>query len=249
MLGTIKQASISLGLYKTARTLHRSFFRSERRHFLTNRALYAQFVRPGDLVFDVGANIGARTEIFLSLGAAVVAFEPQPKCAREIKARGNSKLVVVEKALGSDGGFAELHLKTVTTSASLLPDWQGEKVGVLKVPVTTLDSAIKEFGQPSFCKIDVEGFELEVLKGLSTSIDTISIEYQCDHRGIEKIRACFGELSRMGELSVNITGQEDNKLLLPRWLPSWEFVKGFPACAGPNFYGDVFVRMNHSFAT
>jgi hypothetical protein len=165
-----------------------------------------------------------------------------------VKARGNSKLVIVEKALGATCGFAELHLKTVTTSASFLPDWQGENVGTLKVPVTTLDTAIKDFGKPALCKIDVEGFEVEVLKGLSTPINTITIEYQCDRSGIEKVRSCFGELSRMGEFSVNITGQEDSNLLLPRWLTSQEFLEGFPACAGPNFYGDVFVRMNQSFA-
>jgi hypothetical protein len=47
--------------------------------------LYSTFVRPGDLVFDVGAHVGDRVGAFRRLGASVVAIEPQPALVRTLK--------------------------------------------------------------------------------------------------------------------------------------------------------------------
>ena len=49
-------------------------------------ALYARFVRAGDLAFDIGSHVGDRIGSFRRLGARVVALEPQPLCARAIRA-------------------------------------------------------------------------------------------------------------------------------------------------------------------
>ncbi len=242
-LSAIKQLSISLGLYKPARALHRVLFPSERQKFAAHRALLSDFIRPGDLAFDVGANLGVRSEIMLSIGAQVVAFEPQPACARETRARGNSRLTVVDKAVGAVEGTADLHLKAGSGQASLLPNWQGgPEIGVLRVPVTTLDREIKTFGTPIFCKIDVEGFEAEVLRGLSSPIRTLSFEYHCDENGVAKVRECLGLLARLANYEVNLIGQEDDNWLLPTWVPIAEFIDIFPKCAAPNFWGDIFVR-------
>jgi FkbM family methyltransferase len=243
MLSVLKQASISLGVYKPARALHRVFKPSERRDFREHCALLSDFIKQGDLVFDVGANIGVRTEIMLALGARVVAFEPQPACAREVNARGNSSLTVVESAVGASIGEAKLHLKRANVQASLLDDWQGgPNIGTLTVPVTTLDAAISKFGEPVFCKIDVEGFEAQVMAGLSRPIRSLSFEYHCDDPGVSKLRDIFNRLEELGRYEVNLIGQEDNNWILPNWLPSSEFLSRFPSCASPHFWGDVFVR-------
>jgi FkbM family methyltransferase len=243
LLSVAKQLTISIGLYKPTRALHRALNRSERRHFRAQQLLLGQFIKAGDLAFDVGANIGDRTEILLSLGASVVAFEPQPICAREISARGNERLTVVQKAVGETEGTARLHLKSANVQSSLMPDWQGDDVGVMTVSVTTLDKAIEQFGLPSFCKIDVEGFEAYVLRGLSRRIPAISLEYHCDNRGIEKVRECLDLLSKLGSYSVNLIGQENTILLSSNWLAVPEFIKSFPDCAKGNFWGDLFVRV------
>jgi hypothetical protein len=84
----VKQAAISIGLYRPARLLHRALVRSEREDFRAGVAFYGQFVRPGNLCFDIGANIGTKTEMLLALGAKVVSIEPQPDLVREVRARG-----------------------------------------------------------------------------------------------------------------------------------------------------------------
>ncbi len=242
-LGAAKQLAISIGLYKPARRLHRALHPSERRLFHAHKLLLSQFVKVGDLAFDVGANIGNRTEILLSLGATVVAFEPQPICAREVAAHGNERLTVVQKAVGETEGTAQFHLKAATTHASFLPNWESmDDVGVMTVSVTTLDKAIEQFGLPAFCKIDVEGFEPEVLRGLSHRIPAMSLEYHCDEHGIERVKTCLNLLSRLGSYSVNLTGQENEVFLSPNWLAMPEFIKSFPDCTKGNGWGDLFVK-------
>lgn len=244
--GVVKEFALSLGLYTPARALHKALFPLERQAYKDDRSLYGQFVGPDDLVFDVGANIGAKSEVFLSLGARVIAFEPQTNCCREIRARahGNKRLTIVNKAVGARQGIAELYLAPSSLVASLLPNWEGtrENIGTITVPVTTLDDAIEQFGTPSFCKIDVEGFEVEVLKGLSQRVSNFSLEYHSEEKGIITINECMGILAKRDNYVVNLTGQEGASFLLPRWVTIQEFKDSFPGCAKGNVWGDVFIR-------
>src|SRR5438270_9852563 len=132
ILSSLKKLALSLVLYRPARKIHRFLFQNDA--FAAYQRIFAEFVKPGDLVFDVGANIGNVTECMLLLGARVVAFEPQRSCLRELRARGRN-LVVVEKAVGSTNGFADLHLKSADTHASLVPGYHsGSDVGIVRVP-------------------------------------------------------------------------------------------------------------------
>src|SRR4051812_6131238 len=58
---------------------HRIRFRDYWLDEQRRRELYRPYVRPGDLVFDIGANAGRVTETFMALGAQVVAVEPNPE--------------------------------------------------------------------------------------------------------------------------------------------------------------------------
>ena len=115
----------------------------------------------------------------------------RPICCREIMARGNKRLTVVNKAVGAIEGEAELYLKSATAVASLVLDWhqKTDDLGTITAPVTRLDKAIEQYGVPAFCKIDVEGFEAEVLKGLSHPISTLILEYHTRQHGIKFVRA------------------------------------------------------------
>ena len=243
LLESAKHFAISVGLYKIARALHQILYRTESEHARAHQSLLGHFVKAGDLAFDVGANIGIRTEILLSLGATVVAFEPQPLCAREVAARrGNERLTVIGKAVGASEGTAQFYLKVGNTYASMMENWPGGNAGTTMVPVTTLDKAIQQFGIPAFCKIDVEGFEVEVLRGLSHQIPAMSFEYHCDEHGIERARKCLDLVAALGNYRVNLTGEEDAILLSDDWLTVPEFLESFPGCTKGNARGDMFVR-------
>ena len=143
--------------------------------------LYARFVRPGDLVFDIGAHVGDRVASFRRLGARVVAAEPQPAAAKVLKLLyGRNRDVAIEavavgRAAGTIGLMINPDNPTVSTASNEMvsaareaPGWETQRWSqAIRVPITTLDSLMARHGVPTFIKIDVEGFEYEVLVGLS----------------------------------------------------------------------------------
>jgi len=168
------------------------------------RRLYERFVEPGDLVFDVGANIGENTALFAGLGARVVAVEPLPECAALI---AGDDVAVECCAVGAAAGQLELHVCSAALDISSgSPEWisamcaAGLATGPwdrrLTVPVTTLDALVARHGIPRFVKVDVEGFELDVLRGLSRRVAAVSIE---THRAtLDKALACVARLDDLG---------------------------------------------------
>ena len=73
----------------------------------------------------------------------------------------------------------------------------------MTVPVTTLDSLIALYGEPDFCKIDVEGFEKEVFKGLSRPLARLSFEFHAEFLG--ETFACLELLRELGLYRFNFT--------------------------------------------
>ena len=160
--------------------------------------LNASFVRRGGLVFDIGAHVGDRTASFLRLGARVVALEPQPRVFRALRLiHGRAPGAILRcAAAGAQAGEIEMRVNsanpTVSTvsgdlvaAAASADGWQGEVWDrTIRVPVTTLDALIAEHGRPDFVKIDVEGNELEVLRGLSATVPALSFEFTTIQRDV-----------------------------------------------------------------
>ena len=69
---------------------------------------------------------------------------------------------------------------------------------------------------PTFCKIDVEGFEAEVLAGLSAAIPVVSFEYTPEDRG--PLLACVEKLSSLGNYKFNLGPHAVWEMYWPRWL-------------------------------
>jgi len=130
-------------------------------------------IKLGDTVWDIGANIGFYTEKFLSLVGSegqVVAIEPTPASAqicREIGLKASlNNLTVIERAFGSKIGKAYLTIDAETSVTNHLSSISSNSLEVL---VTTGDELSVELNhEPNIIKIDVEGFEVEVLAGMST---------------------------------------------------------------------------------
>ena len=152
--------------------------------------LYGEFVPKGGLAFDIGAHAGDRIAAFRGLGARVVAAEPQPAMMRLLRWRfGRDPGVVLhDVALGAARGRAAFAVNLANPSVSALserflsaaagaPGWEGQVWDRrIDVAVRTLDDLIAEHGRPDFIKIDVEGFEAEVLAGLSAPVPALSFE-------------------------------------------------------------------------
>jgi FkbM family methyltransferase len=161
-------------------------------------ALYGRFLKPGDLAFDIGAHVGDRVASFRRLGARAVAIEPQPALARTLRLLyALDRGVTVERmAVGGREGEIDLKLNlrnpTVATAseefihaADGAPGWEGQQwTKSVRVPMTTLDALIARHGEPAFVKIDVEGFEDEVLSGLSRPLRALSLEFTTIQRDV-----------------------------------------------------------------
>ncbi|TDC47249.1 FkbM family methyltransferase, partial [Actinomadura sp. KC345] len=143
--------------------------------------LYGEFLGPGDVAFDIGAHVGGRVRVWRHLGARVIAVEPQPDCLRVLRLfYGRDRdVAIVPGAAGAEPGRAELAVSSATpTVSSMSRDWITSVTrdrsfarvrwdGAVEIEVTTLDDLIAAHGEPAFCKIDVEGFEADVLAGLT----------------------------------------------------------------------------------
>ncbi len=143
-------------------------FRSENQRL---RGFYGAWLKRGDLVFDVGANVGRFVRIFHSLGARVVAVEPQQHCVRYLRSRYGKVATIEPVGVGAELGTMELHVSPSHTISSFSTDWmkavnESGRFGkdqwgkTQQTPIVTLDSLIAKHGSPRYVKIDVEGFEL-----------------------------------------------------------------------------------------
>lgn len=242
----VKSFAIATGLYRPARWLSRQIRPSQHRVFHEDIRLYRSLIAPDALCFDVGANVGEKSEALLEAGARVVAFEPNPLVLPELKARcAHKNWTVLPTAVGSAAGVATLYVREAHVNSSLLASAAPEAVATYQVPVLTLDAAIQRFGRPAFCKIDVEGWELEVLRGLTQSIPLISFEFQLGDRGIQSTLACLRRLEEFGAARVNLTPADNPTFHFTEWMPLPQLRAWFPgdlkATLRGDHYGDVYV--------
>jgi FkbM family methyltransferase len=242
------QLLIATGTYRGVRRLQRGGLdRRMYREFQSRTAFLGGMIQPGDLCFDVGANKGDVTEALLFLGAKVVAFEPQLELAREIivRFRKQPSASIVSCALGAEPEFLEFFESPRHGESSLNEEWVETALKKRMVPVLTLDTAIRAFGRPFYCKVDVEGWESFVFSGLSESIPLVSFdEYHRSRDNIEKTLAVLRRLIELGGYRANVTPVETSRFRLHPWMPLADFIEWFShdLPAEPDAaQGDIFV--------
>src|SRR5208282_6434050 len=120
-----REALFGSRLFPTVRDAYQRVFDREK---LASRKqmldFYAGFMSRGDLVFDVGANVGEYSDLFLALGARVVAVEPNPACCKRLKMVANRGSLVIENcAVGDAEGNASMHICSEHGLSTLSNEW------------------------------------------------------------------------------------------------------------------------------
>ena len=155
--------------------------------------------RPQDLIFDVGANCGQKTDVFLRLGARVVAVEPDDANQSVLREKFLSyrfspkPVVIIGKALSDRDSVQTMWIDGDGSAINTLSEkWvdalrsgpkrshsdldSQEFARHKEVQTTTLEQLMVAHGEPFFVKIDVEGYERTVLSGLKRPVPYLSFE-------------------------------------------------------------------------
>ena len=226
---------------------------NEKRQIKRCKEFYSEFIGKYDLCFDVGANYGNRTRAFLSLKAKVVAIEPQEICFRYLKEKFGKKIELVTKGLSNEAGVKEFYISNTSTISSFSKDWidsvkdqrfkEYKWNKVMQVEMTTLDKLCEQYGTPKFIKIDVEGYEFEVLSGLSRPVKMISFEYTTPEQ-VNKAIECLNLIYSVNKyIECNYSIGESMEFSLQNWcsfeemiiyIKSEKFIK--------TGFGDIYIR-------
>ena len=214
---------------------------------------FSRLIKPGELCFDVGAHVGELTANFVELGGRVVCVEPQPACVEALKAKQAANIVaIVEAALCSEEGTATLYLADLNVASTLsnrfqdvlqnstISDWfRGRHWDQeISVKTTTLDALIARYGMPSFCKIDVEGFEDKVIGGLSRPIPRLSLEFTSED--LSPLSAALDRLDSLGDYRYNFSNLNHYSFELKLWCNSDYLRTQLQRVSSPVATGDVY---------
>jgi FkbM family methyltransferase len=235
----------------------RIYYGNRRRHRAMDR-LYRDFVRPGDLVFDIGSHVGDRIASFRRLGCRVVALEPQPALVRLLRLLygRDRNVAIVPAAIGAAPGEISLHLNlanpTVATASTAFiaaaagaARWRNERWSRrIRVPVTTLDALIAAHGVPAFAKIDVEGFEDEALRGLATPLPALSFEFTTIQRDVA--HRCLERIGDLGRYHFNAALGESQHLEHASWLGAAKLTAWLDTLPEAANSGDIYAVLEKS---
>jgi FkbM family methyltransferase len=255
--GTQIRAEAVLQTIRTARGIIRSLYiyYGDRPRAAAMDRLYSRFVRPGDLVFDIGAHVGDRIASFRRLGARVVAAEPQPAPVKVLRLLyGRSRDVVIEAvAVGRNAGTVGMMINpdnpTISTASHEMvsaardtPGWETQRWSrAIRVPVTTLDSLVARHGLPTFIKIDVEGFEYEVLAGLTQHVKSMSFEFTTIQRSVAF--ACVERCVALGLTHFNAALGESQTLVHSDWVRGAEIAAWLAELPHAANSGDIYAAV------
>jgi len=160
-------------------------------------------------VVDIGANVCQFSLLVRALHSAarIVAFEPLPEAAARYRQvfDGDGRVTMHEAAVSPEAGTATMHVSAAADSSSLLPIAERqselfpgtEEVGTTDVAVGPLDQFVNvsEVQAPAMLKIDVQGFELEVLRGSVTLLPSFGHVYvEASFEALYEDQALFADV-------------------------------------------------------
>ena len=185
----------------------------------------------------------------------VVAVEPQPDCQRVLRLLHgrDSGVTLLAQAVGATRGTGRLNVSTATpTLSTMSQDWIDEVSAnqqfegidwdsAVEVEVVTLDDLVDRYGEPAFCKIDVEGFEVDVLTGLGRPLRALSFEYlpAAHDRSLDALAL----VERLGDYEYNYSPVETMRMAGADWLDARELVAELDRRRPLGRSGDVYARL------
>lgn len=240
------------------RYLPNSFHLKEQQHAANRLKFYSGFLKKDDLVFDVGANLGNRVEVFLSLKCKVIAIEPQEACAAFLTWKFGNKIALIKSGMSDHSGVEEFFISDSHTISSFSKDfinsvsdsgrfsntsWKKKVTS----EVSTLENLIKQYGKPTFIKIDVEGYEPFVIRGLKSTINCVCFEYTVPEL-TDKSMECLEHLGSINSTYLfNYSAGETYDFELKEWVGLEEMKrivcgKEFQGSSG----GDIYAKIPNS---
>jgi FkbM family methyltransferase len=247
-----------LGLHGSARSVFRvTAGREAFRVRELMKSFYKGLLPPNALVFDIGANVGAMSAVFSSLGSKVVAVEPNSDCIRHIKlSYPQARIEVIQAVAGAKNGLATLNMSDERDDiSSVSTDWikamQREHDSYshlwskqITVPMVTLDSLVEHFGLPQFIKIDVEGYEESVLDGLSVQPSLLSFEFNMAF--LDAAMNCLEKpIFQTGSL-FNFALGDPVRFELDHWSNKSQLKEALLGMQRGDMHGDIFVKTGTS---
>lgn len=209
------------------------------------------------LIFDVGLNVGNKSEAFLERGAKVVGFEPQKECFIKAVDRLSKfdNFTAENVALSNKNGKSEIYISDAHTLTSMSKKFIQTVSGTRfsnhvwrdyneKITTTTLDNMITKYGKPKYIKIDVEGYEFEVLQGLSQPIEYISIEYTPEL--YQNAELCINYLDQLykKQCLYNYIYRENDHYMFSEWLDTTQIQTYLSSVKDYTYeFGDIFIKL------
>ncbi len=213
---------------------------------------YRSFISPNQLCFDIGANEGNRTALFLQLGARVIAIEPSLPHIEKLTQRflNTPMLTLVQAGVGSELGeqvfyicneyadcstFSTEFMNTYGPYSKL--SWQTQQI----TKMVTIEALCETYGVPHFCKIDVEGYEYEVLKGARRMPQYLAFEF--NRLLLHQSQDCLLLLQQYKNPVCNYIIYEHPHFVLPQWIPLALFITQLLELIPEKILtGEIFVR-------
>jgi FkbM family methyltransferase len=205
---------------------------------------------PGDLIFDVGANDGTKTAMFLKLGARVIAVEPDEYNQEIIRQKylawrlRPKSVVIIDKAVSDRESVQTMFVDAPGSAMNTLsPKWvatlRGDEsrfghrldFGARKtIQTVTLEQLISTCGQPFYIKVDVEGFEVSVLRGLARRVPYLSFEANLPEFQPEAAECVHHLRGIAPDGQFNYTASCQTGLALDRWVDAPAFLDVLGNC-------------------
>lgn len=202
------------------------------------------------LIFDIGANHGKFSEANLHRADKIIAVEANPALARELNRNYyyDNRVEVLNYAASFNCEPLTFYISNADTISTASVEWikQSRFTGQYSwSPITvssiTLDALIQKYGIPDLLKIDVEGYEFEVAKGLSQKVPLLCFEWA--EESLEKILLTIQHLRSIGFIEFGYIFCDDYSEEPTNW-GTWESLK-FEEMAQPerkDKWGMIFAR-------